>query len=79
MLPERARIHPMKSNYEPGMKVTYDPVSKRVVISFRGRITVLPEDCASEPEAIMAGEQHCRKLGWSPEKGAIRRSVRSLW
>ncbi len=31
----------LKPEYETGMKVVYDPHSKRVVVSFRGRITVL--------------------------------------
>jgi len=47
------------------MKITYDPTSKRVVIAFRGRISVLPDAYESETQGLAAGEFHCRKLGWT--------------
>ena len=54
--------------YEPGMKITYDPQSKRVVVSFRGRIVVLPDVYDTESAALAAGESHCQRLGWSPPR-----------
>ncbi len=46
------------------MKVTYDPTSQRVVVAFRGRITVLPGSYDTETKGIAAGETHCRGQGW---------------
>jgi len=70
----------MKNVYEPGMKITYDPVSRRVVVSFRGRITVLPVFCRTEAEAIVAGEAHCRTQGWVPTtQSGKANAFRSLW
>jgi hypothetical protein len=56
----------VKPIYEPGMKITYEPRSKRVVVAFRGRITILPESCETELQAVAAGESHCRRAGWNP-------------
>jgi hypothetical protein len=60
------RICPVKPSYEPGMKVTYDDTSQRVVVAFRGRITVLPGTYDTEDKGIKAGEAHCRSHGWNP-------------
>lgn len=70
----------MSDTYENGMKVTYDPVSGRVIVAFRGRISVLPASFDSEIDAIQAGETHCRSLGWvpAPKENADRR-FRSPW
>lgn len=67
--------------YEPGMKIKYDPRSKRVVVAFRGRITVLPGEHDTEALGIAAGEAHCRTHGWdpSPNQHAGHRRVRSLF
>ena len=59
-----------KPHYEAGMKVVYDPQSRRVVVNFRARVQVLPESYDSEPEAVAAGERLCRELGWQPREGA---------
>lgn len=70
----------MKRGYEPGMKITYDPKSKRVVVAFRGRITVLPDLFENEELAIAGGEHHCRLLGWNAQdKETSKRKLRSLW
>lgn len=70
----------MNKAYEPGMKISYDPSSTRVVVSFRGRITVLPQSCVSEADAIAQGESHCRHLGWRPaEQDKKPQRFRSLW
>lgn len=61
-----AKIKPVKRSYEPGMKISYDAVSKRVVVAFRGRITVLSGTFETEKEATEAGEFHCRTHGWRP-------------
>jgi len=73
-------VAPMKSAYEPGMKISYDPVSMRVVVAFRGRITVLPQTCITEAEAIALGESHCRHFGWkAADHEKKSRKFRSLW
>lgn len=71
----------MKSSYEPGMKISYDPGTKRVVVAFRGRITVLPDTAETEAAAIAAGERHCHNLGWAPsDKDSTRKKhFRSLF
>jgi hypothetical protein len=76
-----ARIKPVKRTYEPGMKVSYDPVSKRVVVAFRGRITVLAQDYETEAEGTKAGELHCRTHGWSPndQVNASPKRMRTLF
>lgn len=69
-----------KSEYEAGMKVVYDPQSRRVIVNFRGRVHVLPDAYDSELDAVAAGERHCLNLGWHREDGEGRRSrVRSPW
>lgn len=63
------------------MKISYDATSKRVVLAFRGRITVLPGTFETEAEGTEAGEFHCRTLGWKPHDQArdAARRVRSLF
>jgi hypothetical protein len=58
----------MNPTYEPGMKITYDQTSKKVVVAFRGRITVLPEICETEEDGLKAGEKFCRGQGWKPDE-----------
>ncbi len=69
------------ANYEPGMKIVYDAPSKRVVVSFRGRITVLPEPCDTVAEATAAGERFCSLQGWSPHPSPSqgKGSMRTAW
>ncbi len=71
----------MKPTYEPGMKVTYEPRSKRVVVAFRGRITVLPDPCETEAQAVAAGEAYCRRAGWNPADPAMdgQKLLRGRW
>ncbi len=57
-----------KPDYEAGMKMLYDALSRRMVVSFRGRLTVLPDAYDNEAEALKAGERHCREHGWAPQK-----------
>ncbi len=74
-----AKERSVKSSYEPGMKINYDAGSKRAVIAFRGRITVLPDTLETEAEAIAAGERHCRQLGWVPADAVHKQHFRSLF
>lgn len=71
----------MKASYEPGMKINYDAGSKRAVVAFRGRITVLPDTLETEAEAVAAGERLCRQLGWIPTDSASghKKHFRSLF
>ncbi|WP_455274457.1 hypothetical protein [Rhizobium herbae] len=50
--------------YEPGMQIIFDVVAKRAMIVFRGNVFDLPGPFSSHSQAIMAGEQRCRELGW---------------
>jgi hypothetical protein len=50
--------------YEIAMALVFDPISKGVVISFRGKITFLVGPFADRKAAIRAGEDACRRLGW---------------
>ncbi len=73
-------VAPVKTTYEPGMKISYDRVSMRAVVSFRGRIMALSQNCMSETEAVTQGEAHCRHLGWNlATQGNSARKFRSLW
>lgn len=77
----QAGARSVKSSYEPGMRINYDADSKRVVIAFRGRITVLRGTSETEADAIAAGESHCRLLGWVPADNNSNRNkhFRSLF
>ncbi len=66
----------MSNVYEPGMTITYDASSKRVVIAFRGRIAVLPGTFDTEAMGKAAAETHCMKLGWNPANRAERNGGR---
>ena len=50
--------------YEPDMTVIFDPNSKAVIVSFRGKLTYLPGPYPDRKAAVAAGEQRCRQLGW---------------
>jgi hypothetical protein len=67
----------MTKGYEAGMKVTYEPRSRTVIVAFRGRLQVLPGRYESESEGLSAGESFCRLQGWHPQKAPA--SVRSAW
>jgi hypothetical protein len=56
----------MKTPYEPGMKVSYDAVSHKVTVAFRGRVTILPGQFETQDQADWAGENYCRHHGWHP-------------
>jgi hypothetical protein len=55
----------MNAGYEPGMRVSYDAASKLVTVTFRGRVLTLKGEYETEREGIKAGEDHCRRHGWS--------------
>jgi hypothetical protein len=71
----------MSNGYEPGMKVTYAPHTRTVVVNFRGRVTVLPGTYDTEGEGVRAGEGFCRQQGWrpAPPRPASRAPFRSAW
>jgi hypothetical protein len=56
--------------YEPGMRITYDERSKRVIVAFRGQLLTLPREFENEREATLAGEDYCREHGWVPRASA---------
>ncbi|MGV1794354.1 MULTISPECIES: hypothetical protein [unclassified Rhizobium] len=51
-------------NYEDGMTVFYDPVSKTVIVAFRGKTTILKGPFESLRAGVAAGEDLCAELGW---------------
>jgi len=62
------------------MTITYDSISKRVVINFRGRITVLPDIYGTEADGLAAAEAFCRMKGWQPKaRNDEADNVRSPW
>jgi hypothetical protein len=78
--PIHERILPVKPNYEPGMKIQYDPTSQRVIVAFRGKITVLPDTYDSEEKGIKAGEAHCHRHGWKPQDhGKTKKAYFKSW
>jgi hypothetical protein len=50
--------------YEDGMSVSYDAVTKKVTVFFRGQKTVLPGEYATQEAGRKAGEEWCRARGW---------------
>jgi hypothetical protein len=71
----------MNKGYETGMKITFEPRSQTAIVSFRGRLTVLPGRFATEDAAVAAGETFCRQHGWRPvrQRPAQRVMLRSAW
>jgi hypothetical protein len=63
--------------YETGMKITYEPRSKTVIVAFRGRLQVLSGPYENESEALAAGEAYCRLKGWSPAEAKAK--LRTAW
>ncbi|MBY5390429.1 MULTISPECIES: hypothetical protein [Rhizobium] len=51
-------------NYEYGMTVFYDPVTKNVIVVFRGETTILEGPFQELRTGITAGEKLCEELGW---------------
>jgi len=47
------------------MRISYDSKSKRVTVTFRGRVSVLTGEYETEREAVKAGEDYCRRNGWN--------------
>lgn len=56
--------------YEEGMHIVYDVLGKTVMVHFRGSIRDLPGPFSNQKEAIRAGEDVCRQLGWGTEDPA---------
>lgn len=54
--------------YEPGMQIIWDVLTREIVIIFRGLVTTLDRKFSSREEGIEAGEAYCRAAGWGIEK-----------
>jgi hypothetical protein len=50
--------------YERDMKIIHDPITKSVLIDFRGTVTVLGP-FLDKVTAIKAAEDFCRGKGWA--------------
>jgi hypothetical protein len=62
-------------HYEPGMNFTYDEVSGKVSVAFRGRVTVLSATYATENYARAAAESYCKRQGWNGKENSDPRSL----
>jgi hypothetical protein len=51
--------------YEPKMNIDYDRGSKTVTVHFRGEKTVLRGPYATREAGKKAGEDFCRRQGWT--------------
>jgi hypothetical protein len=58
-------------NYEQGMSLCYDCVTKAVVISFRGEVHYIVGPFLNRTNAIKAAEEKCRLLGWQPSERRV--------
>ncbi len=58
--------------YEEGMTVFYDPVTKAVVVAFRGKTTILKGPFPDSRSGLAAGERLCKEYGWQAEDGEDR-------
>jgi len=50
--------------YEPGMQIIWDVITREIVVIFRGSVTSLLGRFESRELGIAAGEQLCRNCGW---------------
>ena len=51
--------------YEDKMSVSYDRLTRTVTVRFRGNETVLPWRYSTEEAGKKAGEDFCRRHGWT--------------
>ena len=58
------------SEYEEGMVIFYDRVTKGVLVDFRGAIYFLIGPFMNLEKATAAGEAKCRELGWQTDQKA---------
>lgn len=49
--------------YEPDMTIIHDPITKMVLVSFRGRLNTLGP-FPSKEAGICTAEEFCRTKGW---------------
>ncbi|WP_395517539.1 hypothetical protein [Pseudorhizobium flavum] len=59
-------------DYEDGMSVSFDVVSKSVFIEFRNKLHYLIGPYSGRRDGIAAGEQKCRDLGWRSGRRRLR-------
>jgi hypothetical protein len=50
--------------YENGMRIIWDVLTREIIVIFRGQVTNLPGKFDSKQDGINAGEQLCRNAGW---------------
>ena len=60
------------ASYEPGMRITHDRITKKVTLTFRGRMIDLPWRCETPEQAAHAGEAYCWQRGWRPKSEPAR-------
>lgn len=53
--------------YEPDMQIMFDVVGKSALVVFRGASYYLNGPYGSRGEAVRAGEELCRRMGWGVE------------
>ncbi|MDB5525057.1 MAG: hypothetical protein JWM58_2820 [Rhizobium sp.] len=50
--------------YEHGMQILWDVLTREIVVIFRGAVTALPDRFPDRQAGIEAGEKVCRNCGW---------------
>jgi hypothetical protein len=65
------------ATYEPAMRISHDPTTHKVTVTFRGRIIHMPWRCDTPEQATHAGEAYCWQRGWRPksEQGRSKSSL----
>lgn len=54
--------------YEHDMHIFHDPKTDNVLVTFRGKVFVLPGPHEDRWHAILAAEKECRLRGWQQKK-----------
>lgn len=53
--------------YEPNIQIFFDVIGKGATVIFRGQVFYVKGPFKNHSEAIAAGEQKCRELGWNDD------------
>lgn len=59
------KINSTEENYEPGMQIQYDELSKVVLINFRGLCLETVDLLRDRQAMIVVAEDYCRSKGWA--------------
>lgn len=54
-------------DYPAGMDLMWDPITKCLTVIYENIPAAILGPFADRQQAISAGEEHCRGLGWEPD------------